>query len=111
VGVDSNTWGKKGTFLLPLPITHMGEEMMEKIVADERWRITIPKKFRDNFRPHQEFIIEKSNSEILILRAVIEKKPTAVALERIKQIQLQGDPARSHIDAASVKDEYGARKT
>jgi bifunctional DNA-binding transcriptional regulator/antitoxin component of YhaV-PrlF toxin-antitoxin module len=84
--------------------------MMEKIMADERWRITIPKKFRANFRPHQEFIIEQSNSEVLILRAVMEKKPTAVVLERIKQIQLHGDPARCQIDAASVKDEYGARK-
>ena len=85
--------------------------MMEKIKADERWRITIPKKFRANLRPHQEFIIEQSDSEILILRAVMEKKPTVVALERIKQIQLHGDPTRRQIDAASIKDEYGARKT
>jgi len=76
-----------------------------KIVKiDSKWRILIPKDFRDDFKPGEEVIIEKGGKGLLIIR----KKPRNAKeiLDKIKEIKLEGDPNRIFDDAAKVKDMY-----
>lgn len=66
-----NLWVKKNGFLI---------KMSEKVILDERGRITIPKKIRDkrNFKNGEEFELIDEEDKI-ILKIIIPKQKTVKA--------------------------------
>lgn len=79
--------------------------MGETVEMDERGRITLPAKTRETLGA-KKFRITQVDRGTITLAAIRDLD----RVEAIRKIRLKGDKARSHLDAASVKDQFGGVK-
>jgi len=79
--------------------------MGETVEMDERGRITLPARIREALAA-KRFRVDEVDRGTITLTALRDLDRA----KEIRRIRLEGDKARSHVDAASVKDHFGGVK-
>jgi len=86
-------------------IVGWGVGMGEIVKIDSRWRIVIPKKFRDNLKPNDEFIVEKIGDTI-----VLRKFNREELIKEFNEIKLYTKDEMKNANAERGKELYGGVK-